>query len=54
MMNDRVTMELSEHEKQVIIEYRKARSEFKHSINILLGLDYPQPYLEVIKAKNDN
>ena len=53
MMKDRVTMEISEHEKQVIIEYRKAPSDFKYSINILLGIEDRRPQLKVIKGTND-
>lgn len=47
-------MELSEYEKQVIIAYRKAPSDFKYSINILLGLEDRRPQLRVVKGDNNN
>lgn len=53
MTKDKVNMELSEHEKKVVIAYRKARSDFKHSINILLDLEDRRPQLKVIKGTNN-
>ena len=47
-------MELSEHEKQVVIAYRKAPSDLKYSINKLLDLEKRCPKLRVVKGNNNN
>lgn len=53
---NRIKMPITEKEKQVIIAYRKASSNFKHSICVLLDLEppgepqpEPQPRITLIK-----
>ena len=48
-MDDRVNMELSEHEKKFIIKYRKASSNFKLAVDRILGVEEPRPQLRIVK-----